>query len=344
MDVTRYARQMRFRPIGETGQKRLADARVAVVGVGALGCVIAQHLVRSGVGFVRLIDRDIVEWSNLQRQLLYTEQDAEDLLPKAEAAARRLGAMNGTVAIEAVAADLSADNAESLLDGVELIVDGTDNFTVRYLVNDYAIKHGVPWIYGGAVGASGMTMTILPDETPCYRCVFPETPPPGASDTCETAGVISPIVDVIGSLQATEALKLLSGNREALHGTLFQADLWNHAWLPLSIRHAKRPDCPVCGEERRFEYLDHDEQVPIAAALCGRNSVHLTPGTKVALDLGQLAERLSAAGELDQNPYLLRVKLKNDMTFVLFSDGRAIIQGTEETSKARSIYAELLGI
>lgn len=344
MDTNRYARQTRFRPIGESGQRRLTEARIAMVGLGALGCVIAQHLVRSGVGYVRLIDRDIVEWSNLQRQLLYTEQDAAELLPKAEAAARRLAAMNSHVDIHPVSADLSAENADTLLKEVDLILDGTDNFTVRYLINDYSVRHDLPWIYGGAVGASGMTMTVLPGETPCYRCVFPEAPPPGASDTCETAGVISPIVDVIGSLQATEAIKLLSGNREAIHGTLFQVDLWNHSWMPLSISHAKRPDCPCCGSEGRFDYLDQPERAPVAATLCGRNSVHLSPGVSARLDLDLLAEQWTAAGQVDRNPYLLRMVLRNGMTFVLFADGRAIIQGTEETSKARSIYAELLGI
>jgi adenylyltransferase/sulfurtransferase len=344
MDTNRYARQTRFRPIGESGQRKLSEARVAVVGVGALGCVIAQHLVRSGVGYVRLIDRDIVEWSNLQRQLLYTEQDATDLLPKTEAAARRLAAMNSHVAIEPVSADLSADNADSLLKEVDLILDGTDNFTVRYLINDYAVMHGLPWIYGGAVGASGMTMTVLPGATPCYRCVFPDLPPPGASDTCETAGVISPIIDVIASVQATEAIKLLTGNVGSLHGTLFQVDLWNHAWMPLSISHARRSDCPCCGSNGHFDHLEHSGHAPVAAALCGRNSVHLSPGASVQLDLGKLAEQLAPAGEIDRNPYLLRIRLHNGMTFVLFGDGRAIIQGTDETSKARSIYAELLGI
>lgn len=344
MEHIRYSRQMRFRPIGEQGQRKLSEAKVAIVGVGALGCVISQHLVRSGVGFVRLIDRDIVEWSNLGRQLLYTEQDAEELLPKSAAAARRLSAINSSVTIEPVSADLSSDDAETLLQDVDLIIDGTDNFTVRYLINDYAVKYGLPWIYGGAVGASGMTMTVVPGETPCYRCVFPEMPAPGASDTCETAGVISPIIDLIGSIQSTEAIKLLSGNREALHGTLFQADLWNHAWLPMSIQHARRDDCPCCGPEGRYDYLEHEDHSPIAAVLCGRNSVHLAPGSKADLDLAKLAKMLSSAGEVDLNAYILRIKLENDMTFVLFADGRAIIQGTDNITKARSIYAEILGI
>jgi molybdopterin/thiamine biosynthesis adenylyltransferase len=344
MELSRYSRQTRFRPIGEDGQRQLSEARVAVVGVGALGCVSAQHLVRSGVGYIRLIDRDFVEWSNLQRQLLYMEQDAKDMLPKAEAAARRLTAINSSVTIKPVCADLHGDNAASLLHDVDLIIDGTDNFTVRYLLNDYAVKHGLPWIYGGAVGASGMSMTVLPGETPCYRCVFPEVPAPGTSDTCETAGVISPIVDLIASVQATEALKLLSGNREALHGTLFQADLWNHSWLPLSIRNARRPSCPCCGPQGSFDYLDNEASAPVAAALCGRDSVHLTPGASGAVNLEELANRLASAGEVVLNPYLLRLRMVDeDMTFVLFADGRAIIQGTQNLSKARSIYAELLG-
>lgn len=339
----RYARQNRFAPIGNNGQQLLASSRVVVVGMGALGCVIAQHLVRSGVGYVRIIDRDIIEWSNLQRQILYTEQDVLSLLPKAQAAANHLRAMNSSVTIEPIVADLTATNADELLADVDLILDGSDNFSVRYLINDYSVTHNIPWIYGGAVGASGMTMTILPGKTPCYRCLFNDPPPPGTTDTCETAGVISPVVDIIGSLQATEAIKLLSGNEKSLHGTLFQVDLWNHAWLPISIAHSKKNDCRCCGE-LRFEFLDEQLTGPAAAALCGRNSVQISPSQTVTLQLEELAERLKIVGKITSNRFLLRIELEADLTLVLFRDGRAIIQGTDQLTKARSIYADLLGI
>lgn len=339
---SRYARQIRFAPIGEAGQQAISESRAAVVGMGALGSVIAQHLVRSGVGFVRIIDRDIIEWSNLQRQMLYTEQDVISMLPKAPAAAAHLRAMNSTVTIEAVVADLTAANAEELLSDVHVIIDGSDNFSVRYLMNDFSVKNQIPWIYGGAVGASGMSMTIIPLETPCYRCLFTDPPAPGTTDTCETAGVISPIVDIIGSLQATEAIKLLSGNRQALHRTLFQVDLWNHAWLPVSIQQAKRSDCPACSHHQ-YDFLEESAAQLAAASLCGRNSVQITPNQTVSLQLEELAKRLQPLGTLKLNRFLLRIELNKDITFVLFSDGRAIIQGTNSLSKARSIYAEILG-
>lgn len=338
----RYARQARFAPIGENGQQLLSSSRAAVVGMGALGSVIAQHLVRSGVGYVRIIDRDIIEWSNLQRQMLYTEQDVLALLPKAQAAAVHLQEINSSVTIEPVIADLTAANAEDLLADVDVIIDGSDNFSVRYLINDYSVMHNIPWIYGGAVGASGMTLTIIPDKTPCYRCLFNEPPPPGTTDTCETAGVISPIVDIIGSLQAAEAIKLLSGNVNALHGTLFQIDLWNHAWLPVSVSNAKKAECLCCGQ-RRFEFLDERVTDPSAASLCGRNSVQITPGQPVMLNLTELSQRLKPIGAITVNRFLLRIELTDEITFVLFSDGRAIVQGTDELTKARSIYAEILG-
>ncbi|MBH5318532.1 ThiF family adenylyltransferase [Paenibacillus sp. GSMTC-2017] len=341
--ANRYSRQIRYKHIGDKGQAMLGQSRIAIVGMGALGSVIAQHLVRSGIGYVRIIDRDIVEWSNLQRQMLYSEDDASRLLPKAEAAAAHLRAINSSVTIDPISTDLSSHNAETLLAGVDLILDGSDNFSVRYLINDYSLKYAVPWIYGGAVGASGMTMTIIPNETPCYRCLFPDPPPPGTTDTCDTAGVISPIIDMIASLQATEALKLLSGNREALHRTLFQIDLWNHSWLPLNVSHAHRKDCRACAQHQ-FQFLESDSHEPAAITLCGRQSVHITPGVLTKLNLSRIAGQFSKIGKVKQNAYLLQLQLNDQLAIVLFGDGRAIIQGTEDSTKARSIYAELLGI
>jgi adenylyltransferase/sulfurtransferase len=342
MEQSRYARQIRFGAIGNAGQSKLGSAKAAIVGLGALGSVISQHLVRSGVGYVRVIDRDYVDWTNLQRQMLYTEEDATGMMPKAAAAAERLRSINSSIKVEAHVADVTAANIEQLLDGVDLVVDGSDNFAIRYLINDYCVKHNVPWIYGGATGSNGMTMTVLPGKTPCYACLFPSAPAPGTADTCETAGILSPVVDIIGSLQSMEAIKLLTGNADALHGGLLQIDLWRNGWLPMAIAKARKEDCPCCGK-REFRYLDCEDASPAAAALCGRHSVHLTPASPLELDLYAMAERLSASGAITQNRFLVKVELPGEMSFVLFRDGRAIIQGTEDLGRARYIYAEFLG-
>jgi adenylyltransferase/sulfurtransferase len=336
----RYARQVRFSPFGKEGQERLSRGFAVVVGMGALGCVIANHLVRAGIGRIRLIDRDIVSWSNLHRQSLYTEADAEAGVPKAEAASERLRAVNRETAIEAAAVDLNPRNAERLLADADLIADGTDHFAVRYLINDTAVKFGIPWVYGGAVGASGMTMTILPGETPCYRCLFPSPPPPGSGDTCETAGVLPPIVDLIGSLQAMEAIKLLGGRRERLHGALIHADLWDTGFTRMKTG-ARRDGCPCCGL-RRFEYLDAAGREGTETVLCGRDTVQIAPAEPLRLDLDALAERLSAAGRIERNPWLLRLQLGDGVTLVLFPDGRTLVQGTGDPDRARRIYDRIL--
>ncbi|AJY75962.1 ThiF family adenylyltransferase [Paenibacillus beijingensis] len=337
----RYARQIRFSPLGESGQTKLGQSYAVVVGMGALGSVIAQHLVRCGVGRVRLIDRDIVEWSNLQRQMLYREDDVRGMLPKAEAAARYLRSVNGSVEIEPVVADVTSGNVSDLLAGADLIMDGTDNYTIRYLLNDYSVSSGIPWIYGGAVGASGVTMTIVPGQTPCYRCLYPEPPAVGTTDTCETAGVLPTIIDMIGSLQATEAIKWLSGNRDALHGTIVQLDVWRHSWFPVAVGRSRRADCPCCGE-RRFPFLDGSEE-PVSSALCGRSSVQITPARPVKLELDQVAEAFQKIGPVTVNPFLLRLELTGGLSFLLFKDGRALVQGTEDPIKAKAVYAELMG-
>jgi len=340
---SRYARQARYPGIGTGGQERLLASRAAIVGVGALGCAIANHLARAGVGELILIDRDIVDRTNLQRQLLYDEADAAAGTPKAVAAAARLAAANSGIAVRAIVADLNAYNAETLLAGADVVLDGTDNFGARYLLNEYGVKTGTPWIYGGAVGASGMSMTVRPGKTPCLRCLFPEPPPGGTLDTCETAGVLSPIVDTIGSLQAMEAIKLLAGREEALHGSLVQIDLWRHGWQSLSIADARDPDCPVCAR-RLFDALDGDRDEDAAvASLCGRNTIQVTPGRALSLDLAALESRLRQAGRTELTPYSLRLRLPGDLTFLLFPDGRALLMGTEEARTARRIYAELLG-
>ncbi|MBB6672348.1 ThiF family adenylyltransferase [Cohnella nanjingensis] len=339
----RYARQIRFAPIGAEGQGRLGRAHAAIVGVGALGCVVANHLARAGVGRLTLIDRDVVDASNLQRQMLYDEQDAAAGMPKAVAAARRLAAVNGSIEIRPHAVDLTASNAGTLLAGADLIVDGTDNFGVRYLLNEWSVKTGTPWIYGAAVGASGMTMTVRPGTTPCLRCLFPETPAGGSLDTCETAGVVAPIVDTIASIEAMEALKLLAGQPDALHGKLLQIDLWQTSWLPLDIAHAKRADCPVCAG-RRFGLLDAGAmREPMTAALCGRYTVQVTPAEPAELDLARLAGRWQTIGAVETNAYMLRLRRADGLVFALFPDGRALVTGTDDPARARRCYTELLG-
>jgi len=339
----RYARQVRFAGIGEKGQARLLEAQAAIVGVGALGCVIANHLARAGVGKLTLIDRDIVDRSNLQRQMLYDEADAESGTPKAIASAAKLRSINSGIEVVPHVADLNAFNAETLLSGADIVLDGTDNFNARYLLNEFSVKSGIPWIYGGAVGASGMTMTIVPGSTPCLRCLFPEPPGGGTLDTCETAGVLSPIVDTIASAQAMEAIKLLAGRPEMLHGSILQIDLWLQQWHSLGVAGARRADCPVCAE-RRFDILDGDAGFETAtASLCGRNAVQVLPPRPLALDLRSLETRLGHAGLAELTPYSLRLRLPSGIAFLLFPDGRALVMGTEETQIARRIYAELLG-
>ncbi|TYP71201.1 ThiF family adenylyltransferase [Paenibacillus methanolicus] len=343
-DEQRYARQMRYAPIGPDGQALLGASRAAIVGLGALGSVAAQHLARAGVGFLRLVDRDVLEWSNLQRQVLYTEDDVARMLPKAEAAAARLQAVNSSIVLEPVIADVTGLNAEALLGDVDVIIDGSDNFSVRYLINDVSLKHGIPWIYGGVVGATGMTMNFHPGETPCFRCLFPAPPATGAVDTCDTAGVLAPAVDVVASLQAAEALKLLSGNRAAMRGTLLQLDLWYHQWMPLQVGGSRRDDCPACAQ-RQYDYLDQRNAEPAAAALCGRSTVQITPADGAQpVSLNVLEGRLARIGEVERNPFLLRYRRDEEIVAVVFADGRALIQGTEDPLVARRVYAELFGV
>ncbi|MBD3917652.1 ThiF family adenylyltransferase [Paenibacillus sp. PR3] len=341
--TSRYVRQMRYAPIGTAGQQSLGSRSAVVVGLGALGAVIASHLVRAGIGRIRLIDRDIVEYSNLHRQMLYTEEDAEHLVPKAEAAAIHLRAANSEPIIEPVVTELSAFNAERLLADADIIMDGTDNFSARYLINEVSVKHGIPWVYGGAVGGSGMCTSIIPGTTACFRCLFPAPPAAGAVDTCETAGVISPIVDIIGSLQAAEALKLLTGNAGAVNTGLTQVDVWHSQWLNIKTTQSRRSDCPVCAK-RSFETLENTDSHTAAASLCGRHTVQITPPQPLQSPLSQIASRLSHIGQIESTRYLMRISLADrECTFILFPDGRALIQGTDDPVAAQRIYNDLIG-
>lgn len=338
---TRYSRQMLFAPIGVKGQEQLGQKKVAIVGMGALGTVLANHMVRAGVGHVRLIDRDFVEASNLQRQMLYDEQDAAQHLPKAVAAAAKLRAINSGVRVEAFVADLHANNAESLLADADLLLDGTDNFQVRYLLNDVAVKHQIPWIYGGAVRARGMCAVIRPGITPCFRCLFPHSPA-GRTETCDTVGVIGPIIHVIASYQAAEALKLLVGATESLNPNLEQIDLWDNDSLSIPIAEGRNPACPAC-VMGQFEYLEmRSAETEEFATLCGRDTVQISPGKPQSVDLPRLAQELKKLGDVEQNRFLLRFHT-GEHTLVFFQDGRVLVQGTPDIATARTLYARYVG-
>jgi molybdopterin/thiamine biosynthesis adenylyltransferase len=336
----RYARQTLFTGIGSAGQERLGKARVLVVGCGALGSVLANNLARAGVGRLRIVDRDYVEGNNLQRQVLYEEDDVRQGMPKAFAAAERLRRINSLIAVEPHATDVTAENIEELLDGVDVVLDGTDNFETRYLLNDACLKAGIPWIYNGVIAAYGVTLTVLPHDTACLRCVFPERPLPGTTPTCDTVGVLNGIVGVIAGMASTETLKLLVGSDKLVRGMTW-IDLWENTFERIEL--PRMEDCPACGQGD-YEYLD----APLddsGTTLCGRNAVQVRPprGTRATLDLAELAERLRAVGEVATNDFLLRLKVDGyDMT--IFPDARAIIKGTDDPAVARSVYARYVGM
>ena len=344
--LERYSRQMRFPGMGKAGQLKLLASRVTLCGCGALGTVLANVLVRAGVGFVRVVDRDFVEPSNLQRQVLFDESDVANNMPKAEAAAIKLRQINSSISIEPVVADINRTNIEDLCRDADMILDGSDNFEIRYLINDVAIKHNKPWVYGGAVGSQGMSMTIIPGETPCLRCVFEAAPAPGETGTCETAGVLAPVVNVVASYQATEALKLLSGNAAAINRELLIVDVWENTNRRVKVAPLKgrKGQCPCCAK-RNFEWLDgaHGTQT---TTLCGRNAVQVSHRAASKLDFEYLAGVLKQSGAVTFNKFLLKFQLNengDEYEFTVFPDGRAIIKGTSEADKARTLYAKYVG-
>ncbi len=332
----RYSRQVLFRGIGAEGQRRLATARVAVVGCGATGSALASLLARAGVGTLRIIDRDYVEPSNLQRQSLFDENDAAESVPKAIAAARKVAAFNSGIVVEPQVADLTPANIGSLLARSDLVLDGTDNFETRYLVNDYAVEQGVPWIYAAAVGSYGVTMDILPGETACLACVFP-APPRGVVETCDTSGILNSAVNLVASLQATEALKLLVGARDRLRRTLLSFDLWTNERSEISTARP-RPDCQTCAD-REFIHLEGKGRPHIT--LCGRNSVQIHERER-PIDFAEMSERLKPHGTVRHNDLVLKF-WRDDYEMTLFPDGRAIIKGTTDAAVARSLYARYVG-
>jgi len=332
----RYSRQFLFAPIGEAGQQRLADATVALVGCGATGAAAATLLARAGVGTLILIDRDFVEESNLQRQVLFDEADAAAATPKAEAARRQIARFNSDVKVHAHVADLVPDNIHALLADANLVLDATDNFETRYLINDYAVQQARPWIYAAAVGAYAATMNILPGETACLACLFPK-PPAGPVETCDTAGILNTAVNLAASIQVTEALKYLTGARDAMRRTLLSWDLWQNERSEISAA-APRPGCEVCGS-RNFAHLRGEGRPHIT--LCGRNSVQIHEHHR-PVDLAATAERLRPHGEVRQNGLLLQFR-RGPHTLTLFGDGRALIQGTTDIALARTLYARFVG-
>ena len=340
VNLDRYVRQVRYPPLGAEGQARLCASRVLVCGCGALGSMLANVLVRAGVGLVRIVDRDFVETSNLQRQVLFDEQDVADQLPKAVAAAQKLRKINSQVRVEGIVADVNPTSIEHLCDGIDVIVDGMDNFETRFLVNDLAVQRRIPWVYGGCLGAEGQTMTILPGETACLRCLMNECPPPGTMPTCDTAGILAPIVGVIASIQAIEAIKILSGHREAISRSLTVVELWDNCVRQVDVSKLRdQVDCPTC-KQGEFPWLA-GKQASQSAVLCGRNAVQLTPpGPGVGLD--ELARRLEGVGRVSRNEFLLRLKV-DAYELTIFPDGRAIISGTSDVATARTLYAKYIG-
>jgi adenylyltransferase/sulfurtransferase len=331
----RYSRQILFAPIGPKGQERIRQAKVAVVGCGAIGASTCTLLARAGIGTLRIIDRDYVETSNLQRQLLFDEEDARQSLPKAEAAARKLATINAEVGVEPYVKDLTTQTV-SLLGGADLIVDCTDNFETRYLINDFAIQNRVPWIYAAAVGSYAVTMNILPNETACLACIFPELPR-GTFITCETAGILNSTANLIASIQVTEVLKLIIGARNQLRKTLLSLDLWTNERSEISAA-KPREGCRTC-ENRVFDYLEGKASPPVT--LCGRNSVQIHERER-PVDFPEMSSRLSPHGQVRYNDMVLKF-WREAYEMTLFRDGRAIIKGTTDPAVARSLYARFVG-
>jgi adenylyltransferase/sulfurtransferase len=332
----RYSRQILFPPIGAEGQKLLAAARVAIVGCGATGSALASLLARAGVGYLRIIDRDYVEPGNLQRQVLFDESDAAESLPKAIAAARKIKAFNSDVVVEPHAADVTPQNAEELLSGVAVLLDGTDNFETRYLINDFAVSKAVPWIYTAAVASYSVSMTVLPGETACLACVFPESPR-GMVETCDTAGIISPSVNLIASIACTEALKFLVNARDKLRRTLISYDVWSNDFAEIST-HKPRPGCRACGQH---DYVHLAGEGRPHITLCGRNSVQIHERQR-PIDFEEVTRRLTPHGPVRHNEFVLKF-WRDPYEMTLFPDGRAIIKGTTDTAVARSLYARYVG-
>jgi adenylyltransferase/sulfurtransferase len=359
-DLARYQRQMLLPGFGEEGQRRLRDSTVLLLGCGALGSVAADMLARAGVGHLVIVDRDFVELTNLQRQVLFDERDVAEGIPKAEAAKRKISNINSQVKVDAIVDDVNHTNIERYADGANVIVDGLDNFETRYLANDLAVKTGRPYVYGAAVGTNGMAFPVLPHTpaghapwetpdmlaTPCFRCLFEEAPPPGTSPTCDTIGVLGSAVAIVANYQVAETLKVLTGNFERVNRTLLNLDLWANEFLQLKVDKVyDKTNCPCC-KQRTFEFLD-GKAGSSAAALCGRNAVQLRHRQNAGgVDLDAIAARLKAHGKVKTSAFMLQTAInesENSYEITLFPDGRAIVKGTDDAGVARSIYAKYIG-
>ncbi len=336
--LIRYEKQVRLAGIGETGQSRISTAAVLIIGCGALGTHLASHIVRAGVGIVRIVDRDFVELSNLQRQVLFDETDVRRQLPKAAAAVEKLRRINSGIEIEAVISDVNSRNIENMLDRIDLVLDATDNMETRYLINDACVKHGIPWIYGGVIGTTGMTMVILPGQTACLRCLSETPPAPGVMPTCETEGVLGSVPAVIAAIQAAEALKIMVGHDPAA-GELVHIDLWDNEMNRFQVH--RRADCPACGR-RQFDFLAGAAATE-AFSLCGRNAVQIAAIADAGpLDLAGLKVRLASLGTVTDNGFFLNFKI-DSYELIIFPDARTIIKGTTDEATARSLFARYVG-
>jgi molybdopterin/thiamine biosynthesis adenylyltransferase len=338
MNLERYSRQTLLPEIGEEGQRKLLSSTVALVGCGALGTAIASGLTRAGVGHLKIVDRDYIELSNLQRQALFDEEDIARGLPKAVAAAEKLRKINSGVYIEPLVTDLNPFNAERILGDADLVVDGTDNFEARFLINDVCLKQGLPWVYGAVIATYGVTMSIVPQRSACLRCLLREQPPPGTVPTCDTVGVLGTAPSIIGALEVTQALKLLLDGGEEFWSCLTQVDVWTAEWH--SVQVGRDNECPACGLGQ-YEFLEAKEG-SFVTSLCGREAVQVSVRGEVQLSLPQLAERLAASGQVQFNEYMLRCVV-GDYDIAVFPNGRAIIKGTADETVARTVYAKYVG-
>jgi adenylyltransferase/sulfurtransferase len=333
----RYSRQILLREIGEEGQRRLLDSTVAIIGCGAIGSVVANNLTRAGIGRILIVDRDFVEMNNLQRQMLFDEDDIGT--PKAIAAAEKLRRVNSDVEIEAIVKDLNHTNAEKIMSGMDLVLDGTDNMQTRFLINDLCVKNETPWIYAGAVGTEGMTMTIIPGRTPCLRCFLHDLPEPGSLQTCDTVGVLNTITSIIASIESTEAIRILVGNTTNAGGTLVIYDAWSNSFERIMVMRGKECRCCV---EHEFDFLNAEKE-EIITSLCGRNAIQITPADAKEISLYDMAQKLERIGEVRYNKFILIFKTGRE-EISIFKDGRAIIRGTDDEKVARSLYARYIGV
>jgi len=338
--MSRYSRQELFAGIGPDGQRRIRGVRVLVVGVGALGSSLAELMVRAGVGSATVVDRDYVEESNLQRQALFDQADADQSLPKAVAAERHLRRLNPEVRVEGIVADVHSGNVTALVSEADLVLDGTDNFETRFVLNDACVQARIPWVYGACVGAYGLALAVRPGKTPCLKCILEEVPPPGSSPTCDTVGVIAPIARVVAGIQAAEALKLAAGREEALLPGIVTVDLWKGTFEVKDLSRRK-PSCPACTEGR---FTDLDRPQTGAALLCGREAVQIRPTGDGRPDLEALAARLGAVAEVRANEHLVRFTVDGS-EIVVFADGRALVKtkGLADEARARALYARYVG-